>query len=66
MYRNFEGFAIENGSFNAKTGEIKFDAIYKPRGRRYLIQGKVNKDTFSGTWSRPEEKKDGDFKLTKQ
>jgi hypothetical protein len=66
MYRNFEGFPIENASFDAETGIIKFAAIYQPRGRRYIIEGKVNKNTFSGTWTRPEENKDGDFKLTRK
>jgi len=66
MYRNFAGFPIENASFDPKTGIIKFEAIYQPRGRRYIIEGKVNKNTFSGTWTRPEENKDGDFKLTRK
>jgi len=66
MYRNFEGFPIENASFDPKTAIIKFEAMYQPRGRRYIIEGKINKNTFSGTWTRPDENKDGDFKLTRK
>ena len=66
MYRNFEGLPIENASFDPKTGVIKFEAMYQPRGRRYIIEGKINKNTFSGTWTRPDENKDGDFKLTRK
>jgi hypothetical protein len=66
MYRDFEGFPIENAAFDPKTGVAKFEAIYKPRNRRYLIEGSVSENTFSGTWSRPEENKDGDFKLRRQ
>ena len=66
MYRNFEGFPIENASFDPKTGVFKFEAMYQPRGRRYIIEGKLNKNTLSGTWNRPDENKDGDFKLTRK
>jgi hypothetical protein len=66
MYRNFEGFPISNASFDPGTGLIKFEAMYQPRGRRYLIEGKIKGDTFNGTWNRPEENKDGDFKLTRK
>ena len=66
MYRNFQGFAIENASFDPATGVVKFEAMYQPRGRRYIIEGKVNKNTFSGTWTRPDENTDGDFKLTRK
>ena len=66
MYRNFESFPIENASFDPKTGIVKFEAIYQPRGRHYIIQGKLNKNTLSGSWNRPDENKDGDFKLTRK
>ena len=66
MYRNFPGFPIENASFDPATGVIKFEAMYQPRGRRYFIEGKVNKGTLSGKWNRPEENRDGDFKLTRR
>jgi hypothetical protein len=66
MYRNFQGFPIENGSFDPNTGIVKFEATYKPRNRRYIIQAKLNKGILSGTWNRPEDRTDGDFKLTKK
>jgi hypothetical protein len=66
MYRDFEGFTIENGAFDPKTGVVKFEATYRPRNRRYIIEGTVDRDTLKGTWNRPEENKDGDFKLTRQ
>ena len=66
MYRNFEGFPIDSGSFDPKTGVFKFEAIYRPRGRHYIIEGKLNKNTLTGSWNRPDENKDGDFKLTRK
>jgi hypothetical protein len=66
MYRNFESFPIQNPSFNPQTGAIKFEAVFQPRGRHYFIEGKLSKDTLKGTWTRPDENKDGDFKLTRQ
>ena len=66
MYRNFAGIPIENPSFDPATGVIKFEAMYQPRGRHYFIEGKIKGNTFSGTWNRPDENKDGDFKLTRQ
>jgi hypothetical protein len=66
MYRNFTGFPIENASFDPKTGAVRFEATYKPKDRRYIIEGKLTKNTLSGTWSRPDENRDGDFKLTRK
>jgi hypothetical protein len=66
MYRNFAGFPIENASFDARKGTFKFEATYQPKGRRYLIQGKVRGSTLTGTWKRPDDKSDGDFKLTRK
>ena len=66
MYRNFEGFPIENASFDPKTGSVKFEAMYQPRGRRYFIEAKLEGNTLKGTWNRPDENKDGDFKLTRK
>jgi len=40
--------------------------MYQPRGRRYIIEGKLNKNMLSGTWTRPGESTDGDFKLTRK
>ena len=66
MYREFAAFPIENSSFDAVNGVVKFEATYKPKARRYLIEAKVKGNTLSGTWNRPEEKKNGDFKLKRQ
>jgi hypothetical protein len=66
MYRNFEGFAIENASFDPKTGIIKFEATYNPKERHYFIEGTLRGDTLKGTWNRPDENRDGDFKLTRK
>ena len=61
MYRSFTGFPIENASFDPKTGDIKFDAMYRPKNRHYVIQGKIQGNILRGNWNRPEEKyKDGD------
>jgi hypothetical protein len=65
MYRNFTGFPIENPSFNPKTGIVRFEAMYKPKERRYIIEGKLTKTALSGTWRRGDNS-DGDFKLTKK
>lgn len=66
MYRNFTPFDIEKAVFNPKTSAIKFEALFEPRDRTYVIEGKVNGDTMSGTWNRPTESRSGDFKLTRQ
>ncbi|PYS51279.1 MAG: hypothetical protein DMG13_19065 [Acidobacteria bacterium] len=66
MYRNFDSFPIDNASFDPKTGIVKFEAAYQPRGRRYFIEGQLNKNTLSGSWNRPDEHRDGDFKLTRK
>lgn len=66
MYREFKPFPIENASFDPETGAMKFEAVYNPRGRRYLIEATLVKNTLSGTWIRPEEKRSGDFKLSRQ
>ena len=65
MYRNFAGFPIENGSFDPKTGTFKFEAVYQARNRHYFIEGKVTENTVKGTWKRPEDRADGDFKLVR-
>jgi hypothetical protein len=66
MYRNFPAFPIENASFDPTTGALKFEATYKARNRRYLIEGVLKNNTLSGTWSRPDDNRDGDFKLKKK
>lgn len=59
-----DGIPIEKASFDPDTKTVKFEATYKPRNRHYTVEGKVDKNTMSGTWNRPN--RSGDFKLTKQ
>jgi hypothetical protein len=66
MYRDFKAFPIENPSFDPSTGVVKFEATYSPRGRRYIIDAKIKNNTLTGTWNRPDENRDGDFKLTRK
>jgi hypothetical protein len=66
MYRDFQGFGIENASFDPNTGDIRFEATYNPKARHYFIQGKVKGNTLTGTWNRPDDNRDGDFKLTRK
>jgi hypothetical protein len=66
MYRSFTPFPIEKAQYDPKTGEIKFEALFSPRDRNYIINGKVTGNTIAGTWDRPTEHRNGDFKLTRQ
>ncbi len=59
-----EGIPIEKASFDSKTMTVKFEATYTPRNRHYVVEGKVDKNTMSGSWNRPN--RNGDFKLTKE
>ena len=54
-------------TFDPKTGSVHFEADTKDRRGNpihYVVNGKVEKGTMSGTWSH--EKVKGDFKLTKK
>jgi hypothetical protein len=66
MYRNFTPFPIQKAVFDPKTATIKFEGLFAPRDRNYVIEAKVNGDQMSGTWNRPTELRSGDFKLTRQ
>ncbi len=66
MYRSFTPFPIEKAQYDPKTGEIKFEALFSPRDRTYVITGKLTGNTIAGTWDRPTERRSGDFKLTRQ
>jgi hypothetical protein len=66
MYRTFTPFAIQKPLYDPKTGAIRFEALFEPRDRTYIIEGKVNRDTITGTWNRPTELRSGDFKLIRQ
>ena len=65
MYREFPPFPIENATFDPASGIVRFEATYKPRGRRYVIEAKLKNRTLSGTWDRGENR-EGDFKLTRK
>ncbi|HKA20336.1 MAG TPA: hypothetical protein VKN18_18755 [Blastocatellia bacterium] len=59
--------ALKNSTFDAKTGAIHMEADTK--GRRgndihYVIDGKVENGTMTGTWNHDNRK--GDFKITKK
>ena len=58
---------ITNASFKPETGVIsmEFDAEGN-RGRtvHYIINGKVNGDTITGTWTHDDQQ--GEFRVTKQ
>ena len=43
-----------------EIGEARLDRRKK---LREVIEGTLKKDTLSGTWNRPDENRDGDFKL---
>ena len=54
-------------SFDAKTGAVHMEADAKGRGNQtihYVIDGKVDKNTMTGSWNHDNRK--GDFKITKK
>lgn len=59
--------ALQKCTFDEKTGAIHMEADAKDRGGNdihYVIDGKVEGNTMSGTWSHDNRK--GDFKITKK
>ena len=59
---------IQKGTFDPKTGAVHMEAAAMDRraGRtvHFIIDGKVDKNTMTGTWNHDNRK--GDFKLTKK
>jgi hypothetical protein len=58
---------IQKGTFDDKTGAVHMEAEGKDRrGQtiRFLIDGKVDKGTMTGSWNHDTRK--GDFKITKK
>jgi len=58
---------LQKTTFDPKTGAIHMEADAKGRGGQtihYVIDGKVEKNTMTGTWNHDNRK--GDFKLTKK
>jgi hypothetical protein len=59
--------ALLNSRFNPKTGEVHMEADAKDRrgnSIHYIIEGKIDKTTMSGSWNHDNRK--GDFKITKK
>jgi hypothetical protein len=59
--------ALLKSTFDAKTGAIHMEADAKDRRGNpihYVIDGKVDKGTMTGTWNHDNRK--GDFKITKK
>jgi hypothetical protein len=58
---------LKKCSFDAKTGAVHMEADTKSRRGadvHYVIDGKLEKDTLSGSWNHDARK--GDFKITKK
>jgi hypothetical protein len=57
---------LTQASFKADTGAIKLEFEAQANGRpvHYVVEGKVDGDKMSGTWSHDGQQ--GDFRLTKQ
>ena len=57
---------LQKGTYDAKTGAIHLEAEASSRGRmvHYIVDGKVEKGTITGSWNHDNRK--GDFKLTKK
>lgn len=59
--------SLKNCTFDAKTGAIHMEADTKSRRGtdiHYVIDGKVENGTMSGSWNHDNRK--GDFKITKK
>jgi hypothetical protein len=58
---------LKNATFDSKTGAVHFEADTKNRRGNpihYIIDGKVDGKTMTGSWSHDNRK--GDFKITKE
>jgi len=57
---------LQKTSFDPKTGAVHMEADASARGRtiHYVVEGKVEKGTMSGSWNHDNRK--GDFKITKK
>jgi len=57
---------IAKATYDAKTGAVHMEADVKSRGANvhYVIDGKLEKGTMSGSWNHDNRK--GDFKITKK
>jgi hypothetical protein len=57
---------LSNSSFDAATRTVKMEAEAQSRGQtvKYVIEGKLEGSTLTGSWNHDGRK--GDFKLTKK
>ena len=58
---------LQKASFDPKANTVHFEAQAKGRGGQelhYKVDGKLDKNTLSGTWNH--ETRNGDFKITKK
>jgi hypothetical protein len=57
---------LQKSTFDPKTGTIHMEAMAPVRGEtyHYIIDGKVDKGTMTGSWNHDNRK--GDFKITKK
>ncbi len=57
---------LQKGTFDPKTGAVHLEADASSRGRtvHYVVDGKVDKGTMTGSWNHDNRK--GDFKITKK
>jgi hypothetical protein len=61
-----DAVALQKATFDSKTNAVHFEADAKGRSGNaihYVIDGKVDGKTMTGTWSHDARK--GDFKITK-
>jgi len=60
--------AIKKGTYDPKTGAVHMEADAMDRRSggtvHFMIDGKIDKNTMTGTWNHDNRK--GDFKLTKK
>ena len=62
-----DAIALQNSTFDSKTGAVHMEADARGYGGRsfhYVIDGKVDKNTMTGSWNHDNRK--GDFKITKR
>jgi hypothetical protein len=61
-----QAVTLQKTSFDPKTGAVHLEASADNHGKQvhYVIEGKVEKGTMTGSWNHDNRK--GDFKITKK
>ena len=61
-----QAITLQKASFDPTTGNVTFEADADNHGTKvhYVIQGKLEKGTMTGSWNHDNRK--GDFKVTKK